>query len=85
MKMIFYIEIRRFMDLLHTLSIIATVIACAYYIHRDIINDMKSQTARTDRLYEMFCDLRKESDQKLSDYRKESDQKFYDLLKEIKK
>lgn len=43
-----------------TLSILITVIGSAYYIHRDIKEDMKSQTARTDRLYEMFIDLLKE-------------------------
>lgn len=48
------------MDWLHTLSIIATVICSAYYIHRDVKEDMKAQTARTDRLYEMFIDLLKE-------------------------
>ncbi len=48
------------MDWVHTLSVIATVIAAAYYIHRDIREDMKSQSARTDRLYEMFIDLLKE-------------------------
>jgi hypothetical protein len=48
------------MDWVHTMSIIATVVASAYYIHRDINADMKSQTARTDKLYEMFIDLIKE-------------------------
>ncbi len=48
------------MDWTHTLTIIGTVIGCAYYIHRDIKEDMKCQTARTDRLYEMFIDLVKE-------------------------
>lgn len=48
------------MEWLHTLSIIATVVVSAYYIHRDIQSDMKSQTARTDKLYEMFIDLLKE-------------------------
>jgi hypothetical protein len=48
-------------DWMQTLSIIATVIGAAYYIHRDIKEDMKSQTARTDRLYEMFIDLLKEN------------------------
>jgi hypothetical protein len=93
-----FFKLGEFMDWIQTLSIIATVIACAYYIHRDIINDMKAQTARTDKLYEMFCetvkelgdykkelgDYRKEADQKLNDYRKESDQKFYDMLKATK-
>ena len=48
------------MDWIQTLSIIATVLATAYYIHRDISADMKTQNARTDRLYEMFIDLLKE-------------------------
>ena len=47
-------------DLLHTILVIATVIGSAYYIHRDIREDMKTQSARTDKLYEMFCDLLKE-------------------------
>lgn len=48
------------MDWIQTVSIMATVIACAYYIHRDVQNDMRMQTARTDKLYEMFIDLIKE-------------------------
>lgn len=55
------------MEWLQTGSIIATVVGCAYYIHRDIKEDMKTQiartdqqAARTDRLYEMFIDLIKE-------------------------
>lgn len=55
------------MDWIQTLSIMATVIASAYYIHREIVSDIKSvreeikqQNARTDRLYEMFIDLLKE-------------------------
>jgi hypothetical protein len=46
---------------IQTLSIMATIFASAYYIHRDIQEDMKSQTARTDKLYEMFIDLLKEN------------------------
>jgi hypothetical protein len=42
---------------IQTLSIIGTVIASAYYFAKDIREDMKTQTARTDRLYEMFIDL----------------------------
>lgn len=45
---------------IQTLSIITTVIVSAYYIHRDIREDMKAQSSRTDRLYEMFIDLLKE-------------------------
>jgi hypothetical protein len=48
------------MDWLQTLTIIATVIGSAYYIHRDITEDMKTQSARTDKLYEMFIDLLKQ-------------------------
>lgn len=55
------------MDWLQVISIIATVIGSAYYIHREIQADIrsiceeiKSQAARTDRLYEMFIDLLKE-------------------------
>ena len=44
---------------LQTASVIVTVIGCAYYIHRDIKQDMERQTAHTDRLYEMFIDLLK--------------------------
>ena len=49
------------MDWLQTGSIIAMIIAGAYYLHRDSKEDMKTQTARTDRLYEMFIDLLKEN------------------------
>lgn len=52
------------MEWLQTLSIMATVLGTAYYIHRDIKDDMKTQTARTDRLYEMFIDLLKDSKSK---------------------
>lgn len=46
-------------DWIQTISIISTVIATAYYIHQDIRQDMKNQSARTDKLYEMFIDLLK--------------------------
>lgn len=45
------------MDWIQTASIITTVIVSAYYIHRDVRDDMKIQSARTDKLYEMFIDL----------------------------
>ena len=48
------------MEWIQTLSIMATTIASAYYVHRDIQADMKTQSARTDKLYEMFIDLIKE-------------------------
>jgi hypothetical protein len=43
------------------ITIIATIVGCTYYIHRDIKSDMERQTSRTDRLYEMFIDLLKEN------------------------
>lgn len=48
------------MEWIHTISVIATVVACAYYIHRDIKEDMKTQTSRTDRLYDMFVIVQNE-------------------------
>jgi hypothetical protein len=48
------------MEWIQTLSIIGTVIGSAYYIHRDIHEDMRIQSAKTDRLYDMFIDLLKE-------------------------
>jgi hypothetical protein len=62
------------MDWLQTLSIIATVLISAYYIHRDIREEMKTQTARTDKLYEMYCEIQKENAQKWADLL----QKFYE-------
>lgn len=40
--------------------IIVTIVVGAYYIHRDILGDIKTQSARTDKLYEMFIQLVKE-------------------------
>ena len=48
------------MDWIQTLSIIVTVLGSAYYLHRDISSDIKIQSCRTDKLYEMFIDLIKE-------------------------
>lgn len=62
------------------IGVVASVILGCAYIRKEIRadiqetkNDAKAQAARTDRLYEMFCDLRTENDKK-----------FYDLLKERK-
>jgi len=46
-------------DWMQTGTIICTVLLTAYYIHLDIIADMRVQSARTDKLYEMFIDLLK--------------------------
>jgi hypothetical protein len=48
------------MDWVQTLSIMATVIAAAYYIHREVQADIRAANARTDKLYEMFCENQKE-------------------------
>jgi hypothetical protein len=75
-------------------SILGVFIVCFLFLFSEIKHletKIDQQSARTDRLYEMFIDLRNENDQKFSDMnqkfyelRKESDQKFYDLLKEKK-
>ncbi len=44
---------------IQTISVIATVLGSAYYIHRDIREDMKTQSARTDKLYEIIVDILK--------------------------
>lgn len=69
------------MDWIQTFSIIFTVVVGAYYIHRDIKEDMKTQTARTDRLYEMFIDLKKEQTSRTDRLY----EMFIDLIKESKK
>ena len=48
-------------DWTQTISIICTILATGYYIHREVQSDIRSANARTDRLYEMFIDLIKES------------------------
>ena len=48
------------MDWVQALSVMATVIASAYYIHREIQMDIRALSSRTDRLYEMFVDLLKD-------------------------
>lgn len=52
---------------IQTLSVIVTIVGSAYYIHREVQTDIRSvrdeikaQSARTDRLYEMFIELVKE-------------------------
>jgi hypothetical protein len=44
------------MDWLQVLTIVGTLLGGMFYIH----NDVKQQSARTDKLYEMFIDLLKE-------------------------
>ena len=48
------------MEWIQTISIICTVIACGYYVHKDTREEIRAQSQRTDRLYEMFIDLLKE-------------------------
>jgi hypothetical protein len=49
------------MDWIQTMSIIITVLGSAYYIHREVHEDIRAANLRTDRLYEMFIDLLKEN------------------------
>ncbi len=62
------------------IGLVVTMLGACAYIRKEtraeiqeIKNDAKIQAARTDKLYEMFCQLREENDKK-----------FYDLLKERK-
>ena len=48
------------MDWIQILTIIVTLLGGIFYIHadiREIRKDMQQQSARIDRLYEMFVDL----------------------------
>jgi hypothetical protein len=69
------------MDWIQTLSIITTVVASTYYIHRDIKEDMKAQSARTDRLYEIFTETLKSQTSRTDKLY----EMFIDLLKEGRK
>jgi hypothetical protein len=51
------------MDWLQVFTIIVTLLGGIFYIHSDvkeIRDEWKQQSARTDRLYEMFIDLLKD-------------------------
>lgn len=55
------------MDIIQLLSILATVLGSAYYIHREMQADMRiirdemnRREDRTDKLYEMFVQLQNE-------------------------
>jgi hypothetical protein len=59
------------------ISVMGTFLVCfAFLFHQNQV-----QSARSDKLYEMFCTTQKE----IREERKELDQKFYDLLKEGRK
>jgi len=47
------------MDWIQTLSIMATVVASAYYIHREIQKSIHEANEYTNKLYENFIDLLK--------------------------
>ena len=63
------------------ITIIATVIGCTYYIHRDIKADMERQTARTDQLYQIFTENLKSQTERTDKLY----EMFIDLLKENRK
>ena len=52
------------MDWIQTLSVMATVIASAYYIHREVQQDIRAASQKTNRLYEIFIELLKERGRK---------------------
>lgn len=58
------------MDWTQTLTIIASVLGTAFYIHRelkldhkDFRDELRAHTQRTDQLYQMFIDLLKSGKQ----------------------
>lgn len=61
--MIAVIKLRIAMEHIQFFTIITTVLGSAYFIHRDIRDDIKQANTRTDRLYEMFIDLLKHKKQ----------------------
>jgi hypothetical protein len=69
------------LDWIQTISIMATVIASAYYIHREVQMDIRAANARTDKLYEMFCKIQEQMKDELLALKKEQ----YELIKEGKK
>jgi peptidoglycan hydrolase CwlO-like protein len=68
-------------DWTQTISIIATVVATAYYIHREIQQDIRILSARTDRLYEMYAETQKE----INESRKEMKQLHIDFITKEKR
>lgn len=66
------------MEWIQTLSIISTVIASAYYIHREVQADIRIQSARSDRLYELYCEDKKESEERMQKVYERSD-KLYEM------
>ena len=47
------------MDWTQTISIIVTVLGSAYYLHRDVQAEIRVQSARSDKLYEIIIDMLK--------------------------
>lgn len=60
---------------------IGTILACTVYL----VGEIRQCNNRTDRLYEIYVEHQKSSDEKFYQMQKDMDQKFYDLLKESKK
>ena len=68
------------MDWVQTLSIMATVIASAYYIHKEVQADIHIANSRTDMLYEMYCENQKDLRQMFYDTQKEMKQLHIDFI-----
>ena len=63
------------MEWIQVLSIIVTMLGGIFYIHsevREIRKDMQQHTARTDKLYEMYCEMQKEIKQLHIDFLKKN-------------
>ncbi len=70
--------------ILEMTTIIGSFIACFMMLYSQIDKldqKIEKQAARTDRIYEMYCDFQKDMDKRMQ----VQDQKFYDLLKEQRK
>lgn len=85
-------EVRNNMEWMQTISIIASVILCAFYLHKEMKEwkkevrddtqafreEMINQSLRTDKLYEMWMQAREESNTRTDQLYS----MFIDLVKE---
>ena len=76
------------MDWIQVASIIFTILGSAYYIHCGIQSDIRTtneridqQSARTDRLYEMFCEMQKQMKDEIIQMKKDQ----YEFMRQERK
>lgn len=79
------------MDYIQFFSLLAMIAGGCAYLRKEIKNEIDeirkqgaAQAARTDRLYELYCEAKRDGDQKFYELMKDTDQKFYNLLNKIK-